>query len=63
MCGSSWSGSDENPPRRLPYMSLFAEDVSNIKPSWRLLLDQGARRIYPAHGDPFPAEVLARRLQ
>jgi glyoxylase-like metal-dependent hydrolase (beta-lactamase superfamily II) len=44
-------------------LPIFAEDLSVLKASWRRLLDQGAKTIYPAHGDPFPAEVIHRALQ
>jgi glyoxylase-like metal-dependent hydrolase (beta-lactamase superfamily II) len=48
--------------RLSPGMPIFAEDVSLIKPSWKKLLDLGARTIYPAHGRPFSAEVLRMQL-
>ena len=44
--------------RLSPGMPIFAEDVSLIKPSWKKLLDLGAKTIYPAHGRSFSAEVL-----
>jgi len=34
-------------------VAIFAEDLARLKQSWRLLLDQGAKTIYPAHGEPF----------
>ena len=45
-----------------PGMPIFAEDERLIKPSWKKLLDSGAKMIYPAHGKPFPAETLRRQL-
>jgi glyoxylase-like metal-dependent hydrolase (beta-lactamase superfamily II) len=45
-----------------PYTSIFLEDANQVKASWRLLLEQGAKWIYPAHGKPFKADVLARKL-
>lgn len=50
------------PMRIGPGMPLFAEDPQLLKKSWRLLLDNGAKRIYPAHGKPFEAEALGRLL-
>ncbi len=41
-----------------PNLPVFAEDLSQVKESWRLLLKEGARTIYPAHGEPFPADVI-----
>jgi glyoxylase-like metal-dependent hydrolase (beta-lactamase superfamily II) len=50
-------------PQRIgPGMSVFAEDISAVKESWRLLLNRGARWIYPAHGNPFKADLLEKLL-
>ena len=50
-------------PLRLgPGLPVFAEDVERARESWRLLLDAGARTIYPAHGKPFPAAVMRRAV-
>jgi glyoxylase-like metal-dependent hydrolase (beta-lactamase superfamily II) len=38
-----------------PDLPIFAEDMDQLKRSWRELLAAGAKTIYPAHGDPFPA--------
>jgi glyoxylase-like metal-dependent hydrolase (beta-lactamase superfamily II) len=48
--------------RLTPGIPIFAEDVSLVKPSWKKLLDMGAKTIYPAHGRPFSAEVISRQL-
>ena len=45
-----------------PGMPIFADDVNTVRDSWRLLLSSGAQRIYPAHGKPFPADVLRKSL-
>ncbi len=45
-----------------PGMPIMADDVGAVKRSWRLVLDSGAKLIYPAHGKPFKADVLARLL-
>ena len=50
------------PLRIGPGMPIFAEDVAALKESWRLILDSGARQIYPGHGKPFTAEELQRAL-
>jgi len=49
----SWLGSP---------MPLLGDDPETIKRSWRLLLDNGARWIYPAHGKAFSADVLRKAL-
>lgn len=50
------------PLRRTPGLPVFAEDQSAVIESWRRLLEAGARTIYPAHGKPFPAEVMRRAI-
>jgi hydroxyacylglutathione hydrolase len=50
------------PTRIGPGMPIFGDDRDAIKASWRLLLDNGARWIYPAHGNPFSADVLSKAL-
>jgi len=50
------------PLRIGPGMPPLAEDAVAVKDSWRLLLEKGAKRIYPAHGQPFGTEVLERAL-
>jgi glyoxylase-like metal-dependent hydrolase (beta-lactamase superfamily II) len=51
-----------HPRRPEPGVPLYAEARDAVKDSWRLLLEQGARRIHPAHGKPFDANVLAKLL-
>ena len=50
------------PLRLRPGLPIFAEDLMKLKESWRLLLDQGAKMIYPAHGEPFPAEIIRKAI-
>jgi glyoxylase-like metal-dependent hydrolase (beta-lactamase superfamily II) len=50
------------PLRIGPGMSVFAEDISAVRESWRLLLERGAKWIYPSHGKPFKADALERLL-
>jgi len=45
-----------------PSLPPLAEDLVKLKESWKLLLDQGARTIYPAHGKPFLAEAIRKAL-
>jgi hydroxyacylglutathione hydrolase len=42
---------------------FLGEDREAVYASWRRLLAAGAKRIYPDHSRPFPAEVLRRELQ
>jgi len=48
--------------RLSPGMPIFAEDLNLIKPSWKKLLELGAKKIYPAHGKPFSADVFRKQL-
>jgi glyoxylase-like metal-dependent hydrolase (beta-lactamase superfamily II) len=50
------------PLRLSPGLPIFAEDQAAVMESWRSLLDQGATTVYPAHGKPFPAEVIRKAI-
>ena len=45
-----------------PDLPIFAEDMSALKTSWRKLIDKGVKKIYPAHGKPFPIEKLIKKI-
>ena len=42
---------------------VLGDDLEIMKQSWQLLLDRGARRIYPSHGKPFDARVFEKYLK
>ena len=48
------------PLRIGPGLPIFAEDLQKVKESWNLLLDKGAKMIYPAHGNPFSAKIIRK---
>lgn len=49
------------PPMRIgPGLPSVAEVPAQLVPSWRKLLALDIRTVYPAHGHPFPAEVMRR---
>ncbi len=50
------------PLRLSPGLPILAENLAEMKNSWSLLLDRGAKKIYPAHGDPFSAEIIRNIL-
>ena len=50
------------PLRFSPGLPIFAEDRDNVMESWKMLLDQGAKTVYPAHGEPFPADIIRKEL-
>ena len=43
-------------------LPIFAEDSQKLRESWELLLDQGAKTVYPAHGEPFSADIIRDAL-
>ncbi|MCX5827710.1 MAG: MBL fold metallo-hydrolase [Deltaproteobacteria bacterium] len=45
-----------------PGLPILAEDMQKVKESWKVLLDKGAKTIYPAHGKPFSAEIIRNAL-
>lgn len=45
-----------------PKLSIFAVDPSKVVDSWKRLLERGARTVYPAHGRPFPAEIMRKAI-
>jgi len=45
-----------------PGLPIFAEDLPKVKESWQLLLEKGAKTVYPAHGKPFRADAIRRAL-
>jgi glyoxylase-like metal-dependent hydrolase (beta-lactamase superfamily II) len=50
------------PLRLSPGLPIFAEDWDKVKKSWKMLLDQGAKTVYPAHGEPFPVDIIQKEL-
>jgi len=53
---------NEFPLRFSPGLPTLAEDLHRVKESWQLLLDKGAKTVYPGHGGPFSAEIIRRAL-
>lgn len=51
------------PMRLNPGLPIFGDDMEVVKKSWRKLLDLGARMVYPAHGKPFPAEIMKQAIE
>lgn len=50
------------PLRFGPGMPIFAEDMVKLEKSWNLLLDAGAKTIYPAHGESFSVDIIREAL-
>jgi glyoxylase-like metal-dependent hydrolase (beta-lactamase superfamily II) len=45
-----------------PSLPIYAEDIDLLKKSWKTVIDQGAKKIYPGHGNPFPVEKILKYL-
>jgi hydroxyacylglutathione hydrolase len=45
-----------------PAFPIYADDLNKVMESWKLLIDKGARMIYPGHGDPFPVAEIKQYL-
>jgi len=45
-----------------PGLPIFAEDWPKLIESCQKLLDLGVKIIYPAHGDPFSADIIKNEL-
>lgn len=50
------------PFRLMPGKPIFAEDINEVKESWKKLIKMGAKTVFPGHGKPFPVEVIKREL-
>lgn len=50
------------PLRLSPGLPVLAEDLDEVIQSWRILLERGATKVYPAHGEPFSTEVIRKAL-
>ena len=53
-----------NLPFRLkPGLPIFADDIEEVRKNWKKVIERGAKMIYPAHGDPFPVEIIKKILK
>jgi hydroxyacylglutathione hydrolase len=50
------------PFRFRPGLPIYAHDINKVMESWKMLIDRGARIIFPGHGKPFPAEIIRKKL-
>jgi hydroxyacylglutathione hydrolase len=50
------------PLRLFPGLPILGDEPDAVSASWKLLLEQGVKTVYPAHGKPFPADVIRRAL-
>ena len=47
----------------VPNLPVYATDLERLKESWYILLEQGAKMIYPGHGKPFSADKIVKKLK
>jgi len=45
-----------------PGLPIYSEDIEQIKKSWKLVIDRGAKMIYPGHGKPFHIDSIKKYL-
>ena len=45
-----------------PSLPIFGDDVQTLKESWKLVLEQGAKKIHPGHGGSFSAEIVREKF-
>lgn len=50
------------PLRLNPGLPVLAENFPQVKESWQKLLEMGVKTIFPAHGKPFPVEVIRKAV-
>jgi glyoxylase-like metal-dependent hydrolase (beta-lactamase superfamily II) len=50
------------PLRFSPGLPIFAENWSKLIDSWQMLLDEGVKTIYPAHGEAFSSNIIRKAL-
>jgi len=50
------------PMRLTPGLPPFGDDTQIVKKSWQKLLDMGIKTVYPAHGEPFPVEIMQKAI-
>ena len=50
------------PLRISPGLPIYAENLQILLDSWQVLLDEGIKTVYPAHGDPFSVDIIRKAL-
>lgn len=48
--------------RLTPGLPILADDIHMVVESWKKILPMGIKRVYPAHGMDFPAEVMQKEV-
>ena len=45
-----------------PGLPIYAENLQTLFDSWQVILDEGIKTVYPAHGDPFSVDIIRKAL-
>jgi glyoxylase-like metal-dependent hydrolase (beta-lactamase superfamily II) len=45
-----------------PGLPIYADDIGQVRESWKKVIDMGARVAWPGHGDAFPVETIRKYL-
>lgn len=51
------------PFRFTPGLPIFAGDIGQVKKSWKKIIQKGAKKIYPGHGNPFSADFIEKAIK
>ena len=43
-------------------LPIYAQDIEKVKESLKMLIKRGARIIFPGHGNPFPVEIIRKKI-
>ena len=45
-----------------PRLPIYAMDIHLLKKSLKMIVDRGAKILYPGHGNPVPVEKILKYL-
>ena len=45
-----------------PGLPIYAQDILQLKDSLKMLIDRGAKTLYPGHGNPVPVQKILKYL-
>ncbi|GAB4581215.1 MAG: MBL fold metallo-hydrolase [Anaerolineales bacterium] len=48
--------------RLTPGLPVLADDLGLVLASWKRLIPMGVKKVYPAHGKPFPIEIIQKQI-
>jgi hydroxyacylglutathione hydrolase len=43
-------------------LPIYAQEIEKVKESLKMLIGKGARIIFPGHGNPFPVEIIRKKI-